>query len=65
MLQSRLSKLDVESVLLLCEASMVCSKLLALHQLAVLRHDEYCQETLLNLLIRSFLHYNLYEQVRS
>ena len=42
---------------------MLCSKLLALHQLAVLRHDEYCQETLLNLLIRSFLHYNLYEQV--
>ena len=39
------------------------SKLLALHQLAVLRHDEHCQETLINLLIRSFLHYNLYEQV--
>ena len=45
-------------------SSRCCSKLLALHQLSVLRHDEYCQETLVNLLIRSFLHYNMYEQAR-
>ena len=49
----------------IADLAAVRSKLLALHQLAVLRHDEYCQETLINLLIRSFLHYNLYEQVRS
>ena len=42
-----------------------CSTLLALHRTAVLRHDEYGQETLLNLLLRSYLHYNLYDQVMS
>ncbi|KAH8970509.1 hypothetical protein BDL97_02G091300 [Sphagnum fallax] len=35
--------------------------LLALHQTATLRHDELGQETLLNLLLRNYLHYNLYE----
>ncbi|CAK9215727.1 unnamed protein product [Sphagnum troendelagicum] len=36
--------------------------LLALHQTATLRHDELGQETLLNLLLRKYLHYNLYDQ---
>ncbi|CAL1362121.1 unnamed protein product [Linum trigynum] len=36
--------------------------LLALHQIATLRHDELGQETLLNLLLRNYLHYNLYDQ---
>lgn len=38
------------------------SKLLALHRTAVLRHDEYGQETLINLLLRNYLHYSLYDQ---
>ncbi|CAN7034940.1 unnamed protein product, partial [Brassica rapa subsp. trilocularis] len=33
--------------------------LLALHHSATLRHDELGQETLLNLLLRNYLHYNL------
>jgi hypothetical protein len=41
-----------------------CSRLLALHRTSVLRHDEYGQETLVNLLLRNYLHYNLYDQVR-
>lgn len=41
----------------------LCSQLLGLHRTAVLRHDEYGQETLLNLLMRNYLHYNLYDQV--
>jgi 26S proteasome regulatory subunit N3 len=36
--------------------------LLALHQTATLRHDELGQEILLNLLLRNYLHYNLYDQ---
>ncbi|KAK6159595.1 hypothetical protein DH2020_006909 [Rehmannia glutinosa] len=36
--------------------------LLALHRTATLRHDELGQETLLNLLLRNYLHYNLYDQ---
>ncbi|KAG1359450.1 26S proteasome non-ATPase regulatory subunit 3 [Cocos nucifera] len=36
--------------------------LLALHRVASLRHDELGQETLLNLLLRNYLHYNLYDQ---
>ncbi|OWM74950.1 probable 26S proteasome non-ATPase regulatory subunit 3 [Punica granatum] len=36
--------------------------LLALHRIATLRHDELSQETLLNLLLRNYLHYNLYDQ---
>ena len=39
------------------------SQLLGLHRTAVLQHDEYGQETLLNLLMRNYLHYNLYDQV--
>jgi 26S proteasome regulatory subunit N3 len=38
------------------------STLLALHHSATLRHDELGQETLLNLLLRNYLHYNLYDQ---
>ncbi|MCO5567477.1 hypothetical protein L7F22_021169 [Adiantum nelumboides] len=38
------------------------STLLALHRTANLRHDELGQETLLNLLLRNYLHYNLYDQ---
>ncbi|KAJ8512021.1 hypothetical protein OPV22_002455 [Ensete ventricosum] len=36
--------------------------LLALHRMATLRRDELGQETLLNLLLRNYLHYNLYDQ---
>nr|KYP44771.1 putative 26S proteasome non-ATPase regulatory subunit 3 [Cajanus cajan] len=36
--------------------------LLALHRIATLRHDELGQETLLILLLRNYLHYNLYYQ---
>ncbi|XP_022769232.1 26S proteasome non-ATPase regulatory subunit 3 homolog A-like isoform X2 [Durio zibethinus] len=36
--------------------------LLALHRIATLHHDELGQETLLNLLLRNYLHYNLYDQ---
>lgn len=38
------------------------SALLELHCTAVLRHDEAGQEVLLNLLLRNYLHYSLYEQ---
>jgi 26S proteasome regulatory subunit N3 len=33
------------------------------HSTAVVRHDVVGQETLLNLLLRNYLHYNLYDQV--
>ncbi|KAL4333043.1 hypothetical protein GQ457_07G021460 [Hibiscus cannabinus] len=36
--------------------------LLALHRTATRYHDELSQETLLNLLLRNYLHYNLYDQ---
>nr|XP_023918081.1 probable 26S proteasome non-ATPase regulatory subunit 3 [Quercus suber] len=36
--------------------------LLSLHRIATLRRDELGQETLLNLLLRNYLHYNLYDQ---
>ncbi|KAL6494851.1 hypothetical protein OROGR_031651 [Orobanche gracilis] len=36
--------------------------LLGLHRTATLRHDELGQETLMNLLLRNYLHYNLYDQ---
>ncbi|KAJ6849504.1 putative 26S proteasome non-ATPase regulatory subunit 3 [Iris pallida] len=36
--------------------------LLTLHRMATLRRDELGQETLLNLLLRNYLHYNLYDQ---
>lgn len=39
------------------------STLMAAHRTAVLRHDAVGQETLLNLLLRNYLHYNLYDQV--
>jgi 26S proteasome regulatory subunit N3 len=39
--------------------------LLALHRTAHLRHDVMGQEMLLNLLLRNYLHYNLYDQVGS
>lgn len=44
-------------------AVRMCRKLLALHRTAVLRHDELGQEMLINLLLRNYLHYNLYDQV--
>lgn len=40
------------------------STLLALHRTAVLRHDDVGAETLLNLLLRNYLAYGLYDQVR-
>ena len=36
--------------------------LLEAHSTAVLNHDEFGQEVLLNLLLRTDLHYNLYDQ---
>ena len=39
------------------------STLLASHHTAVLRHDSAGQEMLMNLLLRNYLHYNLYDQV--
>ncbi|KAJ0451047.1 putative 26S proteasome non-ATPase regulatory subunit 3 [Helianthus annuus] len=44
------------------ELSDIRGNLLALHRVATLRHDELGQETLLNLLLRNYLHYNLYDQ---
>ncbi|EFJ52858.1 26S proteasome regulatory complex [Volvox carteri f. nagariensis] len=44
------------------DLSSIRSKLLALHRTAVLRHDAIGQETLMNLLLRNYLHYNLYDQ---
>lgn len=41
---------------------LFCSTLLALNQTATLRRDEIGQEMLLNLLLRNYLHYNLYDQ---
>lgn len=38
------------------------SMLLSLHRTSVLRHDAIGQETLLNLLLRNYLHYSLYDQ---
>lgn len=38
------------------------STLLASHHSAVLRHDSAGQEMLMNLLLRNYLHYNLYDQ---
>jgi 26S proteasome regulatory subunit N3 len=40
------------------------STLMAAHCTAGLRHDAVGQETLLNLLLRNYLAYNLYDQVR-
>jgi len=41
-----------------------CSALMAAHRTAVLRHDALGAETLLNLLMRNYLAYKLYDQVR-
>ena len=41
------------------------SNLLALHRTAVLHHDEMQQETLLNLLLRNYLAFNLYDQAEA
>ncbi|XVE48832.1 hypothetical protein DITRI_Ditri01bG0034100 [Diplodiscus trichospermus] len=40
----------------------LCYELMALHRIATLRHDELGQETLLNLLLHNYLHYDLYDQ---
>lgn len=37
-------------------------RLLSLHATAVLNHDDIGQEVLLNLLLRNYLHYSLYDQ---
>lgn len=42
--------------------SLVRPRLLELHATAVLNHDQMGQETLLNLLLHNYLHYNLYDQ---
>ncbi|XP_010446200.1 PREDICTED: 26S proteasome non-ATPase regulatory subunit 3 homolog B-like [Camelina sativa] len=44
------------------DLAAIRSTLLALHHSATLRHDELGQETLLNLLLRNYLHYSLYDQ---
>ncbi|XP_022959338.1 probable 26S proteasome non-ATPase regulatory subunit 3 isoform X2 [Cucurbita moschata] len=44
------------------ELAEIRGNLLALHRIATLRHDELGQETILNLLLRNYLHYNLYDQ---
>ncbi|KAG2501927.1 hypothetical protein HYH03_000425 [Edaphochlamys debaryana] len=44
------------------EQASIRSALLALHRTAVLRHDAVGQETLINLLLRNYLHDNLYDQ---
>ncbi|KAG2439463.1 hypothetical protein HXX76_004818 [Chlamydomonas incerta] len=44
------------------ELESIRSSLLALHRTAVLRHDAIGQETLMNLLLRNYLHHNLYDQ---
>ncbi|KAL8128928.1 hypothetical protein V2J09_018083 [Rumex salicifolius] len=44
------------------ELADIRGELLTLHRLATLHHDELGQETLLNLLLRNYLHYNLYDQ---
>ncbi|KAI9020509.1 proteasome regulatory subunit C-terminal-domain-containing protein [Hyaloraphidium curvatum] len=47
---------------LLGKLSEVRGTLLAAHRTATLRRDEDCQATLMNLLLRNYLHYNLYDQ---
>ncbi|KAJ0085972.1 hypothetical protein Patl1_09490 [Pistacia atlantica] len=44
------------------DLAQIRGNLLSLHRIATLRHDELGQETLLNLLLRNYLHYNLYDQ---
>ena len=45
--------------------SQIRGMLLQLHRAAVLRHDAVGQETLLNLLLRNYLAYNLYSQAEA
>jgi hypothetical protein len=54
-------------VISFCLAATIvnCSTLMAAHCTAGLRHDAVGQETLLNLLLRNYLAYNLYDQVRA
>ncbi|GAB2289254.1 hypothetical protein Dimus_023559 [Dionaea muscipula] len=47
---------------LIGDLAEIRGELLTLHRLATLHHDELGQETLLNLLLRNYLHYNLYDQ---
>lgn len=44
------------------DLNIIRSTLLALHRTCVLRHDALGQETLMNLLLRNYLAYNLYDQ---
>ncbi|KAK8643020.1 hypothetical protein V6N13_012337 [Hibiscus sabdariffa] len=44
------------------DLAKIRGNLLALHRTATRYHDELSQETLLNLLLRNYLHYNLYDQ---
>ena len=44
------------------ELSDARGPLLAMHRQAALRHDEIGQETILNLLLRNYLHYGAYDQ---
>jgi len=44
------------------QLSEVRATLLGLHRTAALRFDEIGQETVLNLLLRNYLHYNMYDQ---
>ncbi|KAI8105848.1 hypothetical protein M9434_000428 [Picochlorum sp. BPE23] len=45
--------------------SQIRGMLLQLYRAAVLRHDSIGQETLLNLLLRNYLHYKLYDQAEA
>ncbi|KAF9618193.1 hypothetical protein IFM89_000662 [Coptis chinensis] len=51
-------------LIFLIDQKRLSEKPLALHRIATLRHDELGQETLLNLLLRNYLHYNLYDQAK-
>lgn len=47
------------------QQATIRSNLLALHRNAVLHHDDIGQETLLNLLLRNYLAYDLYDQAEA
>lgn len=44
------------------ELPAIRATLLEMHCTAVLNHDDFGQEVLLNLLLRNYLHYSLYDQ---
>ncbi|KAE8709885.1 putative 26S proteasome non-ATPase regulatory subunit 3 [Hibiscus syriacus] len=44
------------------DLAKIRGNLLALHRITTRNHNELSQETLLNLLLRNYLHYNLYDQ---